>query len=221
MDGDVFVQERVDLPTQNLPGQTIGGNGPGQHASRRRRLLKHGYLIPLERKEVGGGQSRGSCPDHRHREGLCPGFYFRPRSIGKRGNLISDKSLESPYRQGFASAASQAAFLLAGVMADPGADRRKGVGFPDGTVGLLVFSLLDMGNVAPGFRSQRAGGLARRSHQVLAHARGTAPVLDVFQVFIAKIAERGEHRVGRRLSEAAESGVLDHPGQFFQKVQMG
>ena len=60
--------------------------------------------------------------------------------------------------------------------------------------------------------------------QLAANAGGTTFLHDVRQVFVAEIAQRGEHRVRRRLAQPAQAGVADNRRQrleFFDVGQFG
>ena len=75
----------------------------------------------------------------------------------------------------------------------------------------------------------RTGTLAslRLTHVDRAVDRGAvaaairAAVTDQGLVLVAEVAERAEHRVGGRLAQPAEAGVLDHVAERFEQVQIG
>ena len=56
--------------------------------------------------------------------------------------------------------------------------------------------------------------------QRLADARRAALVHDVRHILVAEVAQGGQHRVGRRLAQAAQGVVLDVVAQLFQLVQI-
>ena len=67
---------------------------------------------------------------------------------------------------------------------------------------------------------ERAGVLARRERQVLAHA-GPAPLRDdVVLELVAEVAQGREHRVRRALAEPAERRVADHPAQLVERLEV-
>ena len=75
---------------------------------------------------------------------------------------------------------------------------------PDGAVSFFELPSSDVGYVAPGFGSHRAGTLTWRSHQLGAIESFAAFVLDVGFVFVAEKTQRGQHWVRRSLSQTAQ-----------------
>ena len=67
---------------------------------------------------------------------------------------------------------------------------------------------------------QRTTVLARRQCQILTNAGVAALLADVVLEFVAEVAQRGQHGVGRGLAETAERRVADHPSQFVEFVQV-
>ena len=64
-----------------------------------------------------------------------------------------------------------------------------------------------------------AGRLHLIADQLPAFARRTAP-LQMRLVFLAEIAQRGQHRVGRGLAQAAQAAALGQSGQLRQQLQV-
>ena len=87
--------------------------------------------------------------------------------------------------------------------------------------GLGVALLGDQRDVAGDIDVRRAGAGAGGVDQRRAHARAAVLVADVLDVFVAEVADGREHRVGRRLAQAAERGVLDHLAQVDQPLDVG
>ena len=61
---------------------------------------------------------------------------------------------------------------------------------------------------------------ARRLHQGRAHTGGTFLVPDVRNVFIAEMPDGGQHRVRRRLPQAAQRGILDLVAEIDQPLDV-
>ena len=87
--------------------------------------------------------------------------------------------------------------------------------------GLGVAFLGHQRDVAGDIDVGRAGAGARGVDQRRADARAAVLVADVLDVLVAEVADRREHRVGCRLPQAAQRGVLDHFAQLDQPLDVG
>ena len=110
--------------------------------------------------------------------------------------------------------------LFALAVANPGANRGERIRLADDLIGFLVPSLLDQRHVPPGFGFQRASRLAGRADQVAADKGVTPLVKHMPLVFVAEMAERGQHGIGCGLPQAAHRRVFDDQGQFFEQLEM-
>jgi len=48
----------------------------------------------------------------------------------------------------------------------------------------------------------------------------TLPVPDMCLIFLTEVTNRGQDRVRRCLSQTAQSGILDEPGEFLQEFDV-
>ena len=81
---------------------------------------------------------------------------------------------------------------------------------------VLLIELQEARNV----HVQRATVFAGRERQFLAHAGRAAPRENVIFKLVAEVPHGGEHRIGRRLSQAAERAVANVAAQFVQEFEM-
>src|SRR5512137_2496409 len=114
-------------------------------------------------------------------------------------NLGMDQPPDSPNRLRRTGVLADAALLARRVV-----DRVR-VAFPDGPVRAYRDALTT---------TNAQGVIDLITDQGFAGARRAAPLLDVRQILVAEIAQRGKHRVGSRLAQRAEGGVLHRPRQF-------
>ena len=55
----------------------------------------------------------------------------------------------------------------------------------------------------------------------VADAGGAALVHNVLDVLVPEVAQRAQHRIGRRLAQPAKAGLLDRVAEFDQQLQVG
>ena len=120
-----------------------------------------------------------------------------------------------------ASSVDAAALVLAGMEANPRADRRKRIALAVQPQGLGIALLGHQRDVAGNIDVGRAGALAGRMDQRRADARAAVLVANVLDVFVAEMADGREHGVGGRLPQAAQRRVLDHFAQLDQPLDVG
>ena len=169
------------------------GNAAYQHASRLAVGFKDGHLEPVQRQAMSGGEPRRTRADDGH-----PGSVRWTGGplwlVGPGVDDVGHKTLQRANRNRAASGLPQTASLLALVVADPGADGRKRIGFADDPVSLFVFAPCQVRDVTPCFGAERTGGLARCADELIAD-KGVALLLQyVPLVLLAKITERAQHR---------------------------
>ena len=184
----------------------------------------HHDLVPEQREVERGGQPRRTGADH------------RDPLPGRRKPLGDDlgRHLVEPVRQqdGIGDDAMHlahvdrlvdrlpAAAALAGMLADTAGGGRQRVVHDDRFERVLQPPFLVQLQEARDVHVQRTTVLARRERQTLANAGAAALRADVVLEFVAEVAQRGQHGVGRGLAETAERGVADHPAQFVEFVQV-
>src|SRR5689334_6308423 len=89
----------------------------------------------------------------------------------------------------------------------------------DGEERLFQISFLVELQEARDVHVQRAAVFAGRQRQLLADASGAAAGEDVVLELAAEMAQRGQHRIGRRLAQAAQRAVTNVAAQFVEKLQ--
>ena len=205
----------VDFPVQDVPGKAVGGNRPAQHSSRVGQFLEDRHAVAPQRQVACGGESRRSgaddgdllFPGNRHRDDFGP------------GRIVRDEPLQELDGNRLVHLAATA-FGLALVIADPSAHRGEGVGPEHDFVRILETLRTDQGDIGGYVHPDRAGVLAGRLEQRRADRRTAVFLMDVLLVFLAEIAKCAQHRVRRRLPEAAERGILDDGGHLFEQLDV-
>ncbi len=135
------VFDNLNFGLQGLPGQAVGRNAHGHHPPQDGQLLKDGYLVAFLGQIIGAGQAGRTAPDDCHllRTGLGR---FGHITIGCVQIQVGHKALQIFDGQGLVHQTA-GAFGLAGVMADPAANGRKGHFLLNQFQGLLIPALGD------------------------------------------------------------------------------
>ena len=153
--------------------------------------LEDRHLVAVERKVMRGSRGlRARSRSWPRAASILPDLPAHRLVDGRDPRVSVTKRLSARMATGRVPVVSQAAPLLALVVANAGADRREGIGLANDPVRLLVFAARQMSHIAPGFRAQRAGGMARRPDQLLAHEGIATLVDDVVPVFFEEVAQR-------------------------------
>ena len=213
--------------SRTVLGQAVLGQRVAQHAARRGPRVIAGHAVPEERQVVGAGETGGAGPDDgdllpgRLHASLAHAFDHGLEAVGQQ-HLVGDGAMDLAHVDGLVQGGAPAA-VVAGVLADASRGGRQRVVQDDREEGVLQSVLLVELQEARDVHVQRAGVLARRERQVLAHAGPAALGQDVVLELVAVVPQAGEHRVGRALAQAAERHVTDHAAELVegQEIAVG
>ena len=184
-----------------------------------------GHAVAEEREVVRAGEAGGAGADDRD---LAPGRLelalaapARPSS-SKRSDSSTWSAMSAvhvAHVDGLVHRGAAAA-VVAGVLADAAGGGRQRVVEDHREEGVLEPALLVELQEARDVHVQRAGVLAGRERQVLAHAGAAALGPDVVLELVAEVPQGGEHRVRRALAEAAQRRVADHAAQLVERLEV-
>ncbi|OQC00090.1 MAG: hypothetical protein BWX80_03487 [Candidatus Hydrogenedentes bacterium ADurb.Bin101] len=204
---DAHALNHADFTGQLLARHAVGGNALHQHASGTGRRFKDLGLITEAGQEIRAGQAGRAAADDSHLAlGISLVFAHFRKLYGHF--LFDHKALDAPNRDGIIEIGA-AAFVFTGVEAYPRANGRKGVAVAMHTqrfgVAFFGHQRYESRNIHIG----RAGAHTGGAHEGRADARRTPLLADMNIVFFTEMADGGKDRIWRRLTQAAQGGILD------------
>ena len=208
------VKDELYLAVHDLRRQPEVWYGQTQHPAGSGGGLEDRYRIAQQPEIARRGQARRAGSDDGH-------LFFPGRLGGGRRGLpplsivVGEEPLERPDGHRFVRLAKRAV-RLARPAAEPSADTGEGIVPADHLQRFVEPARGGQRVVARHIHTDRADSLAGRRAQTLADHARTVLVLDVRVVFVAEVADRGKHGVGRRLAQSAEGRVFDDPPETFQ-----
>ena len=212
--------DELDLLVQHLLGQAVLGQCVAEHAARLGSRFVDRDRVAQERQVVGAREAGGAGADDPDlvSGGLEPALEHagdHRLELVRQEDLVRDFAVHVAHVHGLVDGGAAAA-VVAGVLAHPARGGRQRVVQDHRQERVLDALFLVQLEEPRDVHMQRAGVLARRERQVLAHAGAAALRQDVVFELVPEVAHAREDRVRRAGPQGAERGVTDHPAQLVE-----
>ena len=221
---DAHAFDEIEFAAQNGLGQPVLGNGEAQHAAGFAALFKDGDFVAEHGEIEGRGEAGGTGAGHgnlaaRGRKTARENALEHGVEAGRLEDGVGDEAMHLAHVDDFVEGLAAAA-IVAGCWQTRPVEAGKGLSrMTDSKASSRRPSAVEReeaGNV----HAQRATVLAGREREFLADAGAAAVGDNMVFVFVAEVADGGEHGIGRGLAERAERAVADHAAQLVEKIEV-